>query len=292
VFWGDGTSADSVSRIDFVSVENNIRKNTYYDVHTYPTPAPAPYLIKIEDPNRNAGLVNMPNSVNVVFYLEAELYINTFLGENNSPNFLQCPIQFACVGEVFNYNSEGIDLDGDSLYYSLQPSRREGGQSIPGYEFPQASNSITVNGFTGDLVWDSPIFQGEYNFSILVEEYRNEIKIGSVSREIHIIVTPICLNITINCEGTVGVDVFENEIIDDLSFPNPTHGKIYIKGLIQKGIDVNSFAIINSLGETFDTPIKMSENIVEVDLSNFPVGIYFFRIQEKDTLRYHKIIKN
>jgi gliding motility-associated-like protein len=192
VFWGDGTTLDSIIRIDSITVGNNIRKNTYYDVHTYPTSAPAPYLIKIEDPNRNVDLINVPNSVDVVFYLETELYINASLGVNNSPILFNPPIDNACVGETYVHNPGAVDFDGDSLYYSMQPSRREGGQSIPGYEFPQASNSITVNGFTGDLVWDSPIFQGEYNVAILIEEFRNGFKIGSVLRDMQITVKAGC----------------------------------------------------------------------------------------------------
>lgn len=192
LFWGDGTSVDSIPRIDSVTVGNNIRKNTYYDVHTYPGPAPGPYLIRIEDPNRNAGLINMPNSVNVVFYLETELYINGFSGVNNSPVLNNPPIDYACAGEIYVHNPGAVDFDGDSLYYSLQPSRREGGEFIPSYQFPQASSSITVNGITGDLIWDTPMNGGEYNVAILIEEFRNGFKVGSVLRDMQITVITGC----------------------------------------------------------------------------------------------------
>jgi len=45
----------------------------------------------MEDPNRNAGIINIPNSVNIPFFLETTLVINPFLGNNNSPELLNPP---------------------------------------------------------------------------------------------------------------------------------------------------------------------------------------------------------
>tara|TARA_B100000809_G_scaffold129856_1_gene127773 strand:+ start:369 stop:3014 length:2646 start_codon:yes stop_codon:yes gene_type:complete len=190
VFWGDGTSLDSIPRISEQLLGNDINKNIYYDVHTYPAPAASPYKIRINDPNRNAGLMNVPNSVNVVFFLESELYINPFLGVNNSPVLNNPPIDNACVGSTYIHNPGAVDSDGDSLYYSIQESRKDGGTAIVGYTFPAASSFIIVDGFTGDLIWDTPIAIGEYNVAILIEEFRNGFKIGSVLRDMQITVYP------------------------------------------------------------------------------------------------------
>ena len=190
VFWGDGSSLDSIPRISSISLGNDIEKNIYKENHTYPGASPIPYKIKVEDPNRNAGVINVPNSVNTVFYIETDLIINPFLGINNSPDLLNPPIDNACVGKVYVHNPGAYDADGDSLYYTMQESKQAGGQPIPNYTFPQASNSISVNPTTGDLVWDSPIAIGEYNVSILIQEYRNGIKIGSILRDMQITVAP------------------------------------------------------------------------------------------------------
>ena len=188
IFWGDGTSLDSIPRIESISLGNDIEKNIYKDRHTYPGASPLPYTIRIEDPNRNAGVINVPNSVNIVFYLETKIYINPFLGVNNSPELLNPPIDNACVGKVYVHNPGAYDVDGDSLYYSLQPSLQTGGQPIPGYVFPQASSSLSVNPVTGDLIWDSPTQLGEYNVAILIEEFRGGIKIGAILRDLQITV--------------------------------------------------------------------------------------------------------
>lgn len=194
ILWGDGSAVDSISRIngDGTMITANIKKNIYVGLHTYPTPAPSPYIISIEDPNRNQGIINVPNSVNIVFYLESELYINPFMGVNNSPVLNNPPIDNACVGHRFIHNPGAVDFDGDSLYYSLQESKRGGGAPIVGYTFPSASSFISVDPLNGDLIWDAPQFIGEYNVAILIEEFRNGLKIGSVLRDIQITVVVDC----------------------------------------------------------------------------------------------------
>ncbi|MCC7332676.1 MAG: gliding motility-associated C-terminal domain-containing protein [Flavobacteriales bacterium] len=189
IYWGDGTPLDTINRISEISLGSDIKKNTYSENHTYPGASPIPYTIRIEDPNRNAGIINIPNSVNVIFYLETMLIINPFVGINNSPVLLNPPIDNACVGKTYIHNPGAWDIDGDSLYYTISESKQNGGNSIPGYTFPQASNYITVNPITGDLVWETPIAIGEYNVSIRIDEYRMGVKIGSILRDMQITVT-------------------------------------------------------------------------------------------------------
>ncbi|MBK6832743.1 MAG: hypothetical protein IPG89_00095 [Bacteroidetes bacterium] len=81
VYFGDGTRAvvlrsnGTTSTLcsggakDGVPLNSNIKLNEYVTTHTYP--GPGNYLISMEDPNRNAGVINLPNSVNQVFYIES-----------------------------------------------------------------------------------------------------------------------------------------------------------------------------------------------------------------------------
>ena len=72
---------DTFPRISETLVGTNISKNEYFGVHTFP--AVGTYIIAMEDPNRNAGVANIPNSVNVSFYLESILMINPLIGNNS-----------------------------------------------------------------------------------------------------------------------------------------------------------------------------------------------------------------
>jgi hypothetical protein len=76
---------------------------------------------------------------------------------------LNPPIDNACLNYPFIHNPGAYDIDGDSLSYRLISCKGEKGLDIPGYTFPQASNSFSMNPVTGDLLWDSPVQQGEYN---------------------------------------------------------------------------------------------------------------------------------
>lgn len=187
IFWGDGTGS-TLSRAsfqdDFGGAGSDIRKNTYIGYHTYP--GPSVYKIYFEDPNRNGGVVNIPNSINVPFYVESMLVISAALGFNNSPVLLQPPIDDGTVGQVFIHNANAYDPDGDSLSYHLIFCKGSEGLSIPGYSYPNASNSFSLDPITGDLVWDTPTGCGEFNVAFLIREWRQGVNIGYVERDMQI----------------------------------------------------------------------------------------------------------
>ncbi|MBU0489448.1 MAG: gliding motility-associated C-terminal domain-containing protein [Bacteroidetes bacterium] len=187
VDYGDGV-LDTIYRTEEIEYPNDIKRNVYIGVHVYP--GAGIYTISLEDPNRNEGIFNIPNSVNVPFYISTELIINPFLGINNSPELLNPPLDNACVGQLFIHNPGAYDSDGDSISYELIKCKGENGLDIPGYSFPPANNSITINALTGDLIWDTPVMQGEYNVAILIKEWRNGVKIGEIIRDMQILVTP------------------------------------------------------------------------------------------------------
>lgn len=180
IFWGDGSST-VVPRNSKVNLPNDISVNTYIARHTFA--GPGYYTISMEDPNRNAGIVNIPNSVNIPFYLQTTLLINPFLGPNSSPQLLNPPIDNGCVGQIYYHNPGAYDTDGDSLSFRLITCRGYNGENIPGYSFPQASNQLSIDPITGDLNWDSPIIQGEYNVAILIQEWRNGVLISEMIRD-------------------------------------------------------------------------------------------------------------
>jgi len=185
VSWGDGTT-EEVDRVEKIDYPNDISKNTYVGQHTYSSPST--YVISVEDKNRNGGVLNIPNSVNVAFYIETTLIINPFLGANSSPLILNPPIDNACVNQLFIYNPSAYDNDGDSISYKLVFCKGEDGLVIPGYSYPLADVSFGIDPITGDLVWDSPQYIGEYNAAFLIEEWRYGVRIGYVTVDMQILV--------------------------------------------------------------------------------------------------------
>lgn len=183
VFWGDNTSS-VLPRVEEVFLPDYYKRNKYTGIHTYP--GPGVYVIVVEDPNRNLGIDNIPNSVNTVFSISTTMIINPQIGFNNTPILTQPPIDKAAVGQRFVHNPGAYDPDGDSLSYKLTVCRADNGEPIAGYTFPETSNEFYVDEITGDLVWDAPLYVGVYNVAMLIEEWRSGIRIGEIIRDMQI----------------------------------------------------------------------------------------------------------
>jgi hypothetical protein len=61
-----------------------------------------------------------------------------------------------------------------------------GGFDIPGYPFPKTSDIFEIDPVSGNLLWETPVLQGEYNVAFIIEEWRHGFKIGSVRRDMQI----------------------------------------------------------------------------------------------------------
>lgn len=187
IFWGDGTSG-ILTRSREEMLGNDTKLNYYEGEHTYS--GPGSYTLYMEDPNRNSGVVNVPNSVMTSMYISTLITISPWLGEgNNSPVTTRSPVDDnACLGQTFIHNPAAYDPDGDLLTYKLIPCRTVAGEDVPGYTYPAASDTFYLEPHTGNLVWNAPMAQGEYNVALLIEEWRNQMKIGDLTRDMQIIV--------------------------------------------------------------------------------------------------------
>ena len=156
---------------------------------------PHTYIITVEDPNRNEGVVNIPNSVGVVFCVQTILRITANTGINNAPDLLNHPIDKAAVGRRFVHNPSAYDSDGDSLSYELAICLRDRGIEIETYsfpneidadKFPEIPKELYVDPITGDFVWDAPVKKGLYNVAMKINEWRYGRNIGSIVRDMQI----------------------------------------------------------------------------------------------------------
>lgn len=186
VQWGDGLE-EYIPRVVLQDLGEDYTLNVYKQIHNYSSSGT--YTISMEDANRNFGVVNVPNSVMVPMHIETELVINPFLGYNNSVQLLNAPVDKGCVGKLYLHNPSAYDPDGDSLSYRLVTCKGQDGIEIPGYTLPQASQSFVIDSVTGELRWDAPLMQGEYNVAIMVQEWRHGVKIGSVVRDMQILIS-------------------------------------------------------------------------------------------------------
>lgn len=205
LFFGDGKSAvvprsngnGEIVSTDPNNPKNQIKKNIYKTTHTYP--GGSQYIISLNDPNRVDGIRNINNgmSVNIPFYVESLLVINS-LGFNQSPVLLLPPIDVGCKGKVFKHNPAAYDPDGDSLAFTIIAPKMAVGLEVPNFTIPEFgtppndSFSLAVN--NGQVTWSTPQVTGPYNFAILIREYRKGYLIGYVVRDMQVYINENCNN--------------------------------------------------------------------------------------------------
>lgn len=188
---------DCAGTRDGVQITPTTQVNTYTAQYTYLNAGR--YIIYMFDPNRNAAVQNVPNSVNQPFYLETYLVIDNFTGANTAPDFTSLPLDQACLGICFYHNPGAFDVDGDSLSYGLTDSRGVDAQGnigvpIPGYTYPSsgAGGSYSIDPYTGTITWCTPQQPGEYNIAFIVYEWRktsnpnSKVVVGYVLRDMQV----------------------------------------------------------------------------------------------------------
>jgi gliding motility-associated-like protein len=137
---------------------------------------------------RNASINTIVNPSAENIYVEAQLN-NLDFPCNSSPTFSNPPIPFVCVGQPYCFNNGSYDVDGDSLYYTLISPRTSPTTTVT-YNAPYSaaqpllsSPAVTFNGLSGDMcMWPTSIEVTV--FAVLVEEWRSEVLVGTVMRDV------------------------------------------------------------------------------------------------------------
>jgi len=192
--YGDGSS-ETIARVNEISLGNDVKYNSYIGIHTYS--GPYIYIVSVEDPNLIDNIINIDfgSSVNTPFYLEDTIKIldPDYYGYNNSPILLQAPIDYGNINEIFVHNPNAFDIDGDSLVYQFITPLSGPTLTVPGYQFlddivPGPSNVVSLNIYTGEMIWNTPQLVGIYSIEYLIKEYRYGECIGTMLRHMQIVI--------------------------------------------------------------------------------------------------------
>ncbi len=216
----------------------------------------ANWTLGVGDCCRNAAITTIVDAVNENIYVEAHLN-NLSVTNNNSPVFSNVPIAFECINQDNYFNHGGIDADGDSLVYSfVNPLNDQNDplQYFPGYSinnFLTSSPAININPFTGDIFMHPTVATEITVIAVLIEEYRNGVLIGSVTRDIQVYVVN-CNNQLPTATGINGTNDFSytacvgGPICFDIFTDDPDVGDT-VTALWNQGIPSASF-IVDSTG--------------------------------------------
>lgn len=176
------------------------------------TPPPSGWHFTFQNFSRSSHLTNIQSPTTVGITISATMYpIPGATGGciDNSPIFLQSPYIVSCTGDEYRYNPNAVDPDLDSLVFSWgepldyfptgsfsPPTNPSPVAFISGYSFdnPTPDQNFNPNNQpavldseTGNIIFTS-YTEGNFATKVIVDSYRNGVKIASIERETQLIV--------------------------------------------------------------------------------------------------------
>jgi len=191
--WGDGTvsrvaisnnaDSDGDGVPDGTPVEENFVKFIYTGTHTYA--ALDKYLLSVENPNRDHGIINVnfPNSISVPLYTESEITLIEDFEHNHLPILLESPTNYAFEGQQYLHIPNAFDIDDDSLVYELVVPKQGPDDPVPNYF---GNGSLATIDPEAGIFYASIEQGGYYTFAIQVSSYRNGMLMDRVVRDMKI----------------------------------------------------------------------------------------------------------
>lgn len=194
---------------------------------------------------RNNAITNLQSPAGYQMYLYTTLHPNLTI-KNNSPKILNRAVAYFCNNRPAVISPNAYDKDGDQLRYSFVAPKTVGNSPIPytpGLSVTNplvCSSPITINPTTGEIRF-TPSQQQVAVLSVLVEEFRGGIQIGSMIHEMQIWIT--------NCTNTPPV-------INPVSSQIATVGSSLCIPIVATDADNNNIALsavsgLMSQGATF-----------------------------------------
>ena len=219
-------------------------------------PANGYYMIKWSSCCRNGAIINMANPLSESMTFLTYVNVDS-ANPNSSPTFLTPPVSYLPANTVWQYNPLPFDPDGDSLVWHLSVPLSGGfGTSIPsvvnGYQYlsdttySNAAGIFSMDSITGEITWDAKM-AGNFVASFAIEEYRNGVLVGAMSRDMQFVVLPDTSN---------AMPVISNMN----NIPTNTLGYPYVKiapnqnyqvHLLASDADIDDVVSMSAFGESF-----------------------------------------
>jgi hypothetical protein len=289
---------------------NGIGKGIYKVIYTYAS-AVSSYKVSVAIPNRNPDVSNLPNSVQIPFYIETLFNPNII----NSTPVLNNGIGTAKVKQKFTYNPKATDADGDSLAYRLTVVKsgdnsncNQGGIMIESFKQPndvRKEGTFKIDIRTGDLVWNAPTEIGNFSCAFVIEEWRKGVKISETVRDMEISVkdgdgTSVIIppyEPAVSVGATLGGLALGNESTynegDFVIFPNPTNAKITAKITTEKPERAffQLFDLYGRLLEEHSQNNLSTEHTQEFDLQSVASGTLIVKVEAGNQTFTKKVFK-
>jgi hypothetical protein len=190
----------------------------YFFIDTITFSNSGTYTIGWSNCCRNGAIQNITQPLGQSMFLQTQVTVFDTVN-NSTPWFLVPASIFLPSNTPWQYNPLPFDPDGDSLFWSLSQPLNALNSNCPGYTLPPGtvSNPMTINPVTGTITWTATTV-GHFVTSVLVEEFRNGIKIGEIRRDMQFIVVQTSFtgpiwnagNLPVDSLGNVHVNLIQN----------------------------------------------------------------------------------
>lgn len=192
-----------------------IEQYTYQATYTLPFQC-SDWRIGFSECCRNNAITNLSNPGNYDLYVEATLNNTNGLCDN-SPFFTSLPVPYVCAGDQFFYNHGAVDVDGDSLVYTMINPLDAAGVNVPYASGRSVTNPMATTGafafdpLTGQMS-ATPSTTQQAVITVRVDEYRNGVLIGSTMRDIQFVVINCPANNLPQASGVNGSQDYTIEV--------------------------------------------------------------------------------
>ncbi|RLD41604.1 MAG: hypothetical protein DRI86_13100 [Bacteroidetes bacterium] len=258
-----------------VNIIGDVAIVSYTGSHTFASSGN--YTILADLGNREGGIWNIPNSINVLMGIKAEITVGSFTPNNSAYDSI-CLVDTVLVDSVLMVDLSMYDSDNDSLSYKLLPCRRDDGYFINGYSFPGQYPNFQLDSITGILQWDSPSIEyARYSILLSVEEWRAGIMISRTEHERYIIIKGHSGISNMANNKSLGIDIF----------PNPASESLQINTKLD--IRNTNYQIFNVIGKSIKKG-KIKDNDERIYLKDFKPGVYILSIMIDSKMFSQKFI--
>jgi hypothetical protein len=299
VCFGDGNTAE-VKRTSLTRLagdQKDIAVGTYDINYTYP--AAGTFQISTNITNRTGNLLNFDGSVNTGMFLWT--VINTQI--INTTPVLPVPIFTAGARQVFQIDLKPAGTDADSISAHLQKVSKTspgtcGVRSINDtYLYPNdvsKKGTFSIDQMNKKLVWNAPDLQGIYIYAVVIDEWRDGVKISETYREGLITVTDkpgstveIPPYIPGGITGPVtGLPDSEGGNLSLLAevFPVPTEDflTVSVSSAAPTGLRVEVINLSGQIVRVIKTSEKQTLWSQQMDLRRLSKGMYIIRITDDE----------
>lgn len=176
--YGDGIIEEfPVSDYSSISIENKIKNAIYVRGHSFS--GPGIYIISARLFNRGVNIKNMDNSINTPMRVEMKIYIDPFLGCNQTPKLENIPTIHKMASTYF-YDFSFIDKENDSISFQFTTPLQSANTPVVNYWLPDEMDEIqsrkiskiSIDPFNGSFLWNIKDLDGRYSVAFKVNEWR------------------------------------------------------------------------------------------------------------------------